>query len=87
MSKLLYTLTWADGKPTVDDVRHKYGLDADAIDSDYGIIPIDLAANQYAIMLEESALERITGKRVEPSIRGPYANPPVEPFGLQEDDS
>jgi hypothetical protein len=88
MSKLLYTLTWSGAQPTVADIEAHYHLDHADIDHDYGVVLIDPQAQQYAVMLEESAVERISGSRIErdPGIKGPYSNPPVEPFGLQEDE-
>jgi hypothetical protein len=89
MSKLLYTLTWLGAQPTIADIQAKYHLKHDDLDSDYGVVLIDPQAQQYAVMIEAAAVERIMGRRIEgdPAIKGPYSNPPIEPFNLQDDDS
>jgi hypothetical protein len=59
-------------------VRQDLGLDEEEIDSESGVVPIDPAQNLYAIMVEESASARI---EKGPDVEGPFANPPIEPFG------
>lgn len=83
MAKLLINLTWEGNKPSIDEVIQKYGLSPDEIDLEFGVMVIDPQEYLYCILVEESALERLGGITGEPpeGLEGPFANPPIEPFG------
>jgi hypothetical protein len=78
MSKLLLTVRREPSGASLDAVRQDLGLSEEEIDSDFGVVLIDPEKNLYAIMVEESASARI---EKEPDVEGPFANPPIEPFG------
>jgi hypothetical protein len=54
------------------------GLGDEEVDADYGLVAIDPEEGRYAILVEESASARVAKK---PGVEGPFANPPIEPFG------
>ncbi|MET8680117.1 hypothetical protein ABZW18_21665 [Streptomyces sp. NPDC004647] len=61
---------------TLDDAIRHLGLTPDEVDTDYGLI--DLHNGSYALLVTQAAAERIQGT---PGIKGPFANPKIEPFG------
>jgi hypothetical protein len=87
MSKLLFNVKWAGSKPSIEEIRQKYGFAPDDIDLDYGVIEIDPQDNLYTILVEEAALERISDEYNTKTDReeGFFSNPRIEPFGLEED--
>ncbi|MEU3776958.1 hypothetical protein AB0F11_27910 [Streptomyces sp. NPDC032472] len=64
---------------TLDDAVQKLGLTPEEVDTAYGLI--DLHNGTYALLVTETAAERVTGI---PGTKGPYANPRIEPFGPPE---
>jgi hypothetical protein len=50
---------------------------------EFGIISIDPEADLYCILVDKAAVERVQNLSVEKKedIEGPFANPPIEPFG------
>jgi hypothetical protein len=81
MAKLLLTVTRDPSRASLDAVKRDLGLSDEEIDHDFGVVSIDPKGNRYAILVENQAAERVGGK---PGVEGPYANPPVEPFGPPE---
>ncbi|WP_371497260.1 hypothetical protein OG871_14920 [Kitasatospora sp. NBC_00374] len=61
---------------TLDDAVRKLGLARDAVDAEYGLV--DLHNGSYALLVTEAAAGRVRGV---PGVKGPYANPRIEPFG------
>jgi hypothetical protein len=86
MGKLLYNITWEGKKPSIDEVIKKFGLSPGEVDLDFGVMVIDPQDNLYCILVEESALDRLSGETGESpeGLEGPFANPPIEPFGPPE---
>lgn len=78
MSRLMLTVKLDPDHATLDDVRQQLGVGEDEIDSDFGVVNIDPEADLYAIMVDDQTAERLSG---QPDVKGPYANPPIEPFG------
>jgi hypothetical protein len=78
MSKLLLTVTRAPSEASLDAVKRDLGLSDEEIDAEFGVVNIDPEGDRYAVLVEESAAQRV-GK--EPGVEGPFANPPIEPFG------
>jgi hypothetical protein len=89
VAKMLYTIEWHDGQPTFDSLSEHYGFQREELDEAFGIVPVDPEANLYSVMLEEEAVERMQGERPREAetLEGPYANPRIEPFDLQEPDT
>jgi len=78
MGMLMLTVKLDPARATLEGVRERLALGEDEIDGDFGVVNIDPAQDLYAIMLDEQAAERLSG---EPDVKGPYANPQIEPFG------
>ncbi|MFI9803596.1 hypothetical protein ACIHEJ_04345 [Streptomyces sp. NPDC052301] len=74
---VLVTVTLPAGA-TLTDALRRYGLTSDEVDEAYGLVPVDPAQGLYALLVSEEAAARITGG---PGVSGPYANPPIEPYG------
>ena len=67
----------------MDAVMERFGLQADEVDRDFGVIETDPAEHLYTILIEESAASKVSdGDDWE--ISGPYSNPRIEPFGPPE---
>jgi len=83
MAKLLFNVTWDQGKPTIEQVAARYGFDPTEIDAKFGVIEIDPEEHLYTILVDREAAERVRGERGPEGAEreGPFANPPVQPFG------
>jgi hypothetical protein len=80
---MLYHIEWEGEPPTLDQVCARFGLGNDDVDREFGVVATDPDENLYAIVVEESAVERLGGEEAK-ALEGPYANPRIEPFDLQE---
>jgi hypothetical protein len=78
MGKLMLTLKLDAGRATLEDARQRLGLDEGEVDDDFGVVNIDPEQDLYAILVDEQTAERVSG---QPDVKGPFANPPIEPFG------
>jgi len=78
MAKLMLTLRLNPAQATLAHVRDKLKLDAEEIDSDFGVVSIDPAAQLYTVLVDDAAALRVAGTA---GVQGPFANPPIEPFG------
>jgi hypothetical protein len=78
MSKLLLSVTRDPSEASLAAVKRDLGLSDEEIDAEFGIVEIDPEGHRYAVLVEESAAERV-GK--QPGVEGPFANPRIEPFG------
>lgn len=82
-NKVMMTFTYPGGTPTVQDVMRKYGLQAEEMDASFGVIEIDPEDHLYSMMIDSAAAERIQpGSGGE--LKGPFSNPRIEPFGLEQ---
>lgn len=81
MSKMLYTVKLEGSDPSLEQVAEKLGITKGDLDEEYGLIEIDPEQKLYSVMVEESAV----GERMSPDVKGPFSNPRIEPFGLEED--
>jgi hypothetical protein len=73
---LTITLTPAEASP--ERVRRKLGLSESELDRDFGVVEIDRAHHQYAVLVDDCAAERVKGAS---GVEGPFSNPRIEPFG------
>ncbi|MFN0277225.1 MAG: hypothetical protein ACKVRN_01345 [Pyrinomonadaceae bacterium] len=80
MSKMLYSVNWKGEKPTLAQVAKKFGFDRKDVDEDFGVVEIDPQDSLYSILVEETAIASKDKKNIE----GPFSNPRIEPFGLEE---
>jgi hypothetical protein len=74
----MLTLTRDPSRASLDSVKADLGLSDEEVDADFGLVEIDPDAHQYAILVEGDAAERVAGKE---GVEGPFADPPIEPFG------
>lgn len=74
----MLTVKLSPERATLADVQQQLGVSEDEIDSDFGVVNLDPDEHLYAVMVDERAAARLTD---EPDVKGPYANPRIEPFG------
>jgi hypothetical protein len=80
MAKHMVTINLEGLPPTLDDIRTRYGLRPEDVDSAFGVVRVDPDAHDYVILLEEEAARRIAPSADE-AVDVPFANPPIETFG------
>jgi hypothetical protein len=78
MSKLMMTLHLDPKEASLAAVKRKLGLQAGEIDEEFGVVPIDPDANLFTVLVEEGVVTKVQGQE---GVRGPFANPKIEPFG------
>ena len=88
MPRVLYSVRWPNGPPTIDQICEKYDLSPDELDREYGVVEIDLQDHLYSILVDDAAIARLepewdTGGKDE-GLTGPFSNPLIEPFGPPE---
>jgi len=84
MAKILYTIEWDDGEPTIKQVSEKYGFSIGSIDQEFGVVMIDPSNNRFSILVDEDAvLDTSSPNRAE----GPFSDPRIEPFDLSSDNN
>jgi hypothetical protein len=74
----MLTVELPAAEATLTAALESLGLDPDEVDHEFGLVPIDAAQGKYVIVVSEAAGARATGTG---DAQGPYANPPIEPFG------
>jgi hypothetical protein len=86
MSKIMFQFRHRGESPSVEQVRATFGLRADEVDADYGVVQTDSLEGLYTILVDESAQAKIEerlkqmGAEADPRI-GFFSNPRIEPFG------
>lgn len=78
---VLLTVSLPAGNVTIEAVAQMLGVDPISIDPAFGVVLIDPASGKYAIMLDERF---VSGALAREGVEGPFANPRIEPFDLQE---
>jgi len=81
MAKVMFSLIWEQGEPTIEEICERYGFRSDEIDDRFGVIEIDPQDHLYTILVDSDAAQRVRGERETHPPEGPYANPPIQPFG------
>ncbi|GMR17288.1 MAG: hypothetical protein BMS9Abin32_362 [Gammaproteobacteria bacterium] len=82
MAKVLLTLHGRSVEPALPELLQELRLRADEVDVEYGVQPIDPAAGDYVILVEESAARRIDPDQA--GVSGPYSDAVIETFGPPE---
>lgn len=59
-------------------VQEKLGVDADQIDTSFGVVSIDPDQDLYAVMVEEDLAARAAE---QDGVEGPFSDPGIEAFG------
>jgi hypothetical protein len=83
MVKMLFSIIWKDGEPSVEQICKEYGFQPQEIDPNFGIIEIDPRDGLYSIRVDQEAALRVRKQLGEdiPDIEGPFADVRIEPFG------
>jgi hypothetical protein len=63
---------------TLDEVCREHGFDRAELDEQFGVIEVDPRDHTYAVLADENAVRRVSGRS---GVAGPFANPKIEPFG------
>ena len=70
---------------TLGEARRRLGLDDDEVDEEFGLVLLDPAEELYAVLVSADAGARAAAASGGAGgTGGPYANPPIEPFGPPE---
>jgi hypothetical protein len=85
MGKVMLTLQSSQGAPSVDEIERQFGLSQNEIDRQFGVVEVDDLTHEYTILVEESAVPRIQSTD-KWSVKGPFSNPRIAPFGPGPDD-
>jgi hypothetical protein len=83
MTKVMMTIQSPGHAPDFREVKERYGLADDEIDPDFGVVEVDPADGTYTVLVDERAAGKISSD-ADWTVRGPYANVRVEPFGPPE---
>jgi hypothetical protein len=67
----------------MEDVRARFGLTADEIDTDFGVVEIDPEDHLYTVLVEQSAAGKLVPSG-DWDVSGPFSNPRIAPFGPPE---
>jgi hypothetical protein len=78
---VLMTVTGTNGPPTLEEAARQIGVDVSKLNAAFGVIAIDPERNNYAVEVDTDAVPRGTSG----SVRGPFSNPPIAPFGPIQD--
>ncbi|HEY9523750.1 MAG TPA: hypothetical protein VIR33_10970 [Thermopolyspora sp.] len=67
------------GDATLAGAMEMLGLSEQDVDTAYGLVSIDPAADLYGLRVNEDAARRVTAATTDAA--GPFADPRIEPFG------
>lgn len=69
---------------TLAEAQRRLGLADSEVDEDFGLVLLDPAEGMYAVVVSADAGSRAAAAGGAGEAGGPYANPPIEPFGPPE---
>jgi hypothetical protein len=78
----MLTVARDPSRASLEAIKADLGLSDEDVDASFGSVEIDPDEHHYAILVEESAIGRVRSKG---GVQGPFANPPIEPFGPPPD--
>jgi len=78
VAKVMMTVELDPEAASAERAAERLGIPEDKLDTDFGVVNIDPERHLYAVLLDE---EVAAGVSAGEGVAGPYANPPVEPFG------
>ena len=87
MSTLMLQFKHTGPAPTVDDVRRLFNLEANEIDSAFGVIATDPDQGLFTVRVAPTAASRVRAvlaTRRRDSAEGLFADTPIAPFGPPE---
>jgi hypothetical protein len=73
----------AGAKPSLEQVRELFGLDAGDVDEEYGVVTTDPNAPTYVVLIRREAADKAQARLQErpPNPReGVFGNPRIEPM-------
>jgi hypothetical protein len=83
MSKVLMTVHFDQGdSPTIADVVRDFGIRADQIDADFGVVEVDPSDHAYTILVDSEAASSL-GSKPGKNSEGPFANPEIGAFNFR----
>jgi hypothetical protein len=74
----MMTLRLAPERVSLAAAAGELGVAERELDPDFGVVELDPDRHRYAVMVDERAAARVQRR---PGVEGPFANPPIEPFG------
>jgi hypothetical protein len=80
MAKILLTVKLPPEKASLPAAIRELELDRDEIDANFGVVRLSPDDDLYAVMVDEAVAGRLSGRK-DIEVKGPYANPRIEPFG------
>jgi hypothetical protein len=80
MGKVMVNITSPSGQPSLAEIQNRYGISAEELDREFGVVAVDPEANVYTVLVDEQAAAKITPD-AEWNVEGPFSNPKIEPFG------
>jgi hypothetical protein len=80
---VMLTVKLPPGQATLAEARQRLGLTEDEVDEEFGLVPLDPAVHTYAVLVPAEVGARVCSSAAGQAgeVGGPYANPPIEPFG------
>jgi hypothetical protein len=76
---VLMTIESPEGVPDLAGAASILGVDVSAVDTAFGVVPIDPENGKYAVQVRASAVSN-SGKTAD-GFNGPYSNPRIEGYG------
>ena len=74
---VMMTIRTAGSAPTLDEIKARYGLQADEIDESFGVVEIEDGA--FTILVNARAASKIAPGQ-DWKTEGPFSNPTIEPM-------
>ena len=78
MGTVMMTVELPGDAATLGEAAKRLGLAQEALDPEYGIVPVDPDNGLYSVLVEESISRHAKGRD---GVGGPFSNPRIEPFG------
>ena len=72
---VMLTVKLPPAEATLAEACRRLGLGDDEVDHDFGLVAVDPDGGVYAVLVAAEASARAA------EVSGPFANPPIEPFG------
>jgi hypothetical protein len=80
---VLMTIESPGGVPNLARAASLLGVDTSAMDTAFGVVPIDPENGKYAVQVHANAVSN-SGKAAE-GFNGPFSNPRIEGYGPKND--
>jgi hypothetical protein len=72
------TVRSEDGPPSLEAAARQLGVEPEAVDADFGVVPIDVARGLYGVQVDAAQLP--ADVMTDEPFRGPFSTPSIEPF-------